>query len=209
MKCGFGGILLALALLGAASAALAGRPADDPDSGSALLGTPAPPWAFTRWVRGEPRTLADLRGRVVLLRWFTNGCHFCEATLPGLEELRMRYADEGLVVIGVYHPKPPRDVSDRYVRTLATRLGFKGSLALDQNWKTLGAYWLDGHDERNWTSVSFLVGKDGALRWIHGGGEYHASSDPRHVACDEEWRELGAAIEAALAEREHPVGLAR
>src|SRR5437867_301509 len=42
-------------------------PADDPDSGEALLDTPAPEWTFTRWI-GPPLSLAGLRGKVVLLR---------------------------------------------------------------------------------------------------------------------------------------------
>lgn len=203
--------LCAAALLaGANPAPAAGRAADDPDSGADLLGTPAPDWNFTRWTRGEPRTLQDLRGKVVLLRWFTEGCHFCEATLPGLEELRSRYADQGLVVLGVFHPKPPREVSDRFVRVVTKRLGFSGPVALDRDWKALGRYWLDGHDERNWTSVSFLVDKDGAIRWVHGGGEYHRSDDPRHAACDEDWRELGRAIEKALEKpKASATGLAR
>ena len=194
-------VLTATALLaGLASAPRAGRAPTDPDSGVEMLGKAAPDWAFTRWVRGEPATLASLRGKVVLLRWFTDGCHFCEATLPGLEELRAEYEERGLVVLGVYHPKPPRDVTDRFVMGVAKRLGFSGPLALDRDWKTLNRYWLDGHDERNWTSVSFLVDREGKLQWVHGGGEYHASTDPKHAACDEDWRELNAAIESALGE---------
>lgn len=197
-------ILLGVATL--AGSALAGRRPDDPDSGAALLGAAAPEWSFTRWVRGAPASLDGLRGRVVLLRWFTDGCHFCEATLPGLESLRTRHESRGLVVLGVYHPKPPRSVSDAFVKNVAQRLGFRGPLALDRDWKTLGRYWLDGHDERSWTSVSFLVDRAGRIRWVHGGGEYHASDDPRHAHCDEDWRELEQAIEQALGERGGPGG---
>src|SRR5436190_2399344 len=73
--------------------------ADDPDSGIELLGTHAPGWEFTRWVRGKPATLASLRGKVVLLRWWTTGCHFCETTLPVIEKLRVAHEKQGLVVI--------------------------------------------------------------------------------------------------------------
>src|SRR5437867_8826231 len=48
-------------------------PAGDPDSGAELLDTPAPAWTFTRWI-GPPLTLASLRGKVVLLRWWTEDC---------------------------------------------------------------------------------------------------------------------------------------
>jgi glutathione peroxidase-family protein len=175
--------------------------ADDPDSGAGLLGTPAPGWEFTRWVRGKPATLASLRGKVVLLRWWTTGCHFCETTLPVIEKLRVAHEKQGLVVIGVFHPKPdPRDESNRSIVAAAEERGFHGPLAFDRNWTTLGRYWLDGHDERNWTSVSFLIGRDGTIRWVHGGGEYHPNDDPRHQRCDVQFHELERALSAALAE---------
>jgi len=173
----------------------------DPDSGTELLGTPAPEWAFTRWVRGHPETLDRLHGKVVLLRWWTTGCHFCQTTLPVIEKLRVAHEKDGLVVIGVFHPKPePRDETDRAIVAAAEERGFRGPLAFDRDWKTLGRYWLDGHEERNWTSVSFLIGRDGTIRWVHGGGEYHPSQDPQHQRCDLQFHELERAISAALAE---------
>jgi len=170
-----------------------------PDSGAELVGRPAPAWSFTRWVRGPVRSLADLRGKVVLLRWWTEGCHYCETTLPVLESLRERYPD--LVIVGVFHAKPaPREVSDRRILALADTLGFGGPIAFDRDWTTLGRYWLDGHPERSWTSVSFLVDRHGVLRWVHGGGEYHPAADSRHHRCNLRYQEL----EAALAELLEP-----
>lgn len=177
-----------------------GAPEDGPDSGAELIGRPAPGWTFERWV-GRALTLEGLRGEVVLLRWWTDGCRFCEATLPVLEDLRRRHADHGLVVIGVYHPKPPREVSDRRILSVAKRLGFGGPVAVDREWSTLDRYWLAGHPDRNWTSVSFLIDREGHIRWVHGGGEYHPSSDPAHARCAKQHRELEKVLAAALAER--------
>ncbi|MGH7729791.1 MAG: redoxin domain-containing protein [Candidatus Eiseniibacteriota bacterium] len=192
----------------AARRSLAGHPhvapADDPDSGAELIGRPAPDWTFTRWI-GPPRTLEGLRGKVVLLRWWTEGCHFCEATLPELEALRRRHAADGLVVIGVFHPKPPREVSDHKIVATARRLGFRGPIAVDREWSTLGRYWLADHDERSWTSVSFLIDRAGRIRWVHGGGEYHRSVDPAHARCAEQYAELERALAQALADRPSPV----
>ena len=171
----------------------------DPESGEEMLGRPAPPWTFTRWI-GPPLSLEALRGEVVLLRWWTEGCHYCAATLPELEALRRAHADDGLVVIGVFHPKPPREVSDRRIRALAKRLGFTGRIAVDRDWKTLERYWLKDRPERSWTSVSFLVDRQGDIRWVHGGGEYHRGDDPAHARCAAQFAELEAALENALAE---------
>ena len=180
-------------------------PADDPDSGADLLGTAAPDWTFTRWI-GPSQSLTGLRGKVVLVRWWTEGCHFCAHTLPELEALRRARADDGLVVIGVFHPKPPREVSDRHILALAKRLGFRGPIAVDREWATLERYWLDGHPERSWTSVSFLIDRQGMIRWVHGGGEYHRSADPAHARCDAQYQELEKTLATVLAERPASAG---
>ncbi len=198
---GFPYAIALLAVLACAGTPAADPDPDDPDAGTALLGAPAPEWAFTRWVRGHPETLAQLRGKVVLLRWWTTGCHFCQTTLPVIEKLRVAHEKDGLVVIGVFHPKPePRDESNPAIIAGANERGFHGPLAFDRDWKTLGRYWLDGHDERNWTSVSFLIGRDGTIRWVHGGGEYHPNDDPRHQRCDLQYHDLEKALATALAE---------
>src|SRR5262245_55927304 len=171
----------------------------DPESGDELIGTRAPEWDFSRWI-GPSHTLASLRGKVVLLRWWTEGCHYCAATLPELEALRRARADQGLVVIGVFHPKPPHEVSDRHITGVAKKLGFRGPIAVDLEWQTLERYWLTGHPDRNWTSVSFLIDREGMIRWVHGGGEYHPGDDPAHARCALQYRELEQALARGLAE---------
>jgi len=205
-------LLLALgaaALLAAAPGAGAQtrRPPRDPgdfaliaergEDGAELVGRRAPSFTFTRWLRGPERSLEDLRGKVVLVRWWTEGCAYCETTLPGLEALRKRYGSRGLVVIGAFHPKPPREVPDREILAKADRLGFAGPIAVDERWETLERWWLEGH-ERAFTSASFLIGRDGVIRWVHPGGEYHPSTDAAHARCDLEYKGLVAAIERAL-----------
>jgi len=172
--------------------------AADPDSPAELLDRPARAWSFDRWVDTPPLTLAGLRGKVVLVRWFNTGCRYCGNTLPAIETLRRRYGDRGLVVIGVFHPKPPRPVSDAFVRRTARKLGFTGPLAVDEEWTTLNRWWLANHPDRNWTSVSFLLDREGVVRWAHGGGEYHASQDPRHAACEVRLHDLERTIERLL-----------
>src|SRR5262245_25470496 len=204
-----------MALLALGAALLAAAPAGATDSGAGPIGQPAPAWSFERWSRGGPLTLEALRGKVVLVRWWTDGCHYCAATLPVLEELRERHARDGLVVIGAYHPKPPREVKDRTILSYAKKLGFDGPIAVDPEWITLGRYWLDGHPERTWTSVSFLIDRAGVIRWVHGGGEYHPSPDGRklrdhdafsdrsqlgHALCDVAYRELERVLSEVLAE---------
>jgi len=173
----------------------------DADSPAELLDRPARAWSFDRWVNSPPLTLESLKGKVVLLRWFNTGCRYCANTLPGLEALRTRYAAQGLVVVGVFHPKPIHAVSDAAVRRATRELGFRGPVAVDERWTTLERWWLDGHPERNWTSVSFLLDRDGVVRWAQGGGEYHPSRDPRHARCDASYAELERTIRRLLDDR--------
>jgi thiol-disulfide isomerase/thioredoxin len=194
-------IVLSLLVLALAPArpALVTVSLPDPDSGAEMLGRPAPELAVDRWARGAPRTLADLRGQVVLVRFWTTECRFCEQTLPALERLRREHADS-VVVVGIYHPEPVRHVSDRTILRAAEKLGFHGAIAVDEHERTLNRWWLDGHRDRDWTSPSFLIDRAGNVRWVHGGGEYHPSGDPRHARCDVQYRELERALDAALAE---------
>src|SRR6266516_6782579 len=105
---------------GALAAEVAAPEPGVPESGADLIGQPAPRWSFTRWAGSAPLSLKELRGKVVLLRWWTEDCHYCAATLPGIEALRAAHAGEGLVVIGAFHPKPPREVSDRHILAVAS-----------------------------------------------------------------------------------------
>lgn len=172
----------------------------DPDSGVELIGRPAREFRFDRWVRGGPFRPRDLRGKVVLIRFWTEKCRFCEATLPAIEALRRRHERDGLVVIGAFHPNEPRqERSDARILEVADSLGFSGPIACDQRWRTLNHWWLDGHPDRNWVSTSFLLDRDGIVRWVHGGGEYHDSDDPRHARCGVKLRELELQIQQALA----------
>jgi len=173
---------------------------DDPDSGAGMIGQPAPEWDFVRWLRSKPMTLESVRGKVVLMRWWTEGCHYCRATLPVVERARREHPGE-LVTVGVFHPKPPREVGDKRILKVAKDLGYDGPIAVDTEWKGLDAYWLDGHPERNWTSVSFLIDREGKVRWVHGGGEFHPSGDPRHARCDLQNDEFEAVLKELLAER--------
>jgi peroxiredoxin len=171
---------------------------DDPDSPRDVLDQPARAWTFDRWVDTKPLSLESLRGKVVLVRWFNTDCRYCGNTLPALETLRTKYAAQGLVVVGVFHPKPIHKVNDATVRNASLDLGFHGPVAVDERWSTLNRWWLDGHPDRNWTSVSFLIDREGVVRWAHGGGEYHPSTDPRHARCDASYAELERTIRRLL-----------
>lgn len=179
---------------------LRARPELGPDSGAELMDRPARAFRFSRWLRTAPLAPDSLRGKVVLIRFWTDDCRFCRATLPAAEGLRERFGGRGFMVLGAYHPNEPRPVRDDFVLKWAKEYGFTGPIAVDDRWATLDHWWLDGHPDRNWVSVSFLLDREGRVRWVHGGGEYHPSAELLHRSCDRSYHELVAKIEQLLAE---------
>jgi peroxiredoxin len=158
--------------------------------GRELIGTAAPEWALTDWMGGEPRTLKSLRGRVVLVRWWTAPhCPYCAASADGLNGLARKYGDRGLSVIGIYHHKEKSPLTREHVAAQAKRLGFTFPVAIDRDWKSLHAWWLD-RVEAGWTSVTFVVDREGIIRHVHPGGAFFAG-EPGYAA-------LETAVEAAL-----------
>lgn len=99
-------LLLCLNLFGLSAL---GEPAEnnkwEPQEGSELIGTVAPPLSGLEWLNTKQLRDEDLRGKVVLIRFWLIGCPYCERTAPSLVELHNRYKDQGFLVIGVHHPK--------------------------------------------------------------------------------------------------------
>ena len=142
------------------------------NEGAELIGTKAQSWDVAEWLNSQPLQLSQLRGQVVLVRWWTGPeCPYCAASAPNLNTLHERYHAKGLVVIGFYHHKSPTPLTRRHVEQLVKRYRFQFPVAIDPDWQSLKRWWLDGHD-RAWTSVSFLLDQQGVIRYIHPGGSY-------------------------------------
>jgi thiol-disulfide isomerase/thioredoxin len=63
----------------------------------ALEGTTPPDWQTERWLNSPPLHVPELRGKVVVVRWWTAGCPYCKTTAPALRGLYERYNSQGLV----------------------------------------------------------------------------------------------------------------
>jgi peroxiredoxin len=97
----------------------------------------------------------------------------CRGSAPYLNDLYASYKDRGLVVIGMYTPKPaPRKTQLSDVQQYVKDYGFKFPIAIDDDWATLKRLWLDRVPDAEFTSVTFLIDKQGIIRYIHPGGLY-------------------------------------
>ena len=167
--------------------------------GDELIGELAPKWGTLKWMNSQPLKLSELEDKVVLIRWWTETCPFCSRSAPALNEFHDIFKEKGLVVIGMYHPKPPGPRRQQALEKAVKRLGFEFPIALDMDWSRLRRYWL-ANSRHRWTSVSFLIDKRGKIRYIHPGGEYYKGEDETQTEAQRDYDELKGLIEKLIAE---------
>jgi peroxiredoxin len=85
------------------------------------------------------------------------------------------------------------------MRVATEQKGFTFPVALDADWTALNRWWPD-LEKRGWTSVSFVVDKQGIIRYVHPGGEFHESRDADHARCDRDYKDVERTIERLLNE---------
>jgi thiol-disulfide isomerase/thioredoxin len=134
-------------------------------AGLALLAMPAAPSPapeFThadpdQWINSGPRTLASLRGQVVLVEFWTYGCSNCLATLPWLKAVHERHADRGLVIIGVHTPEFAHERDAGKVRAAVKKHGIGYAVMLDNDFSCWNAF-----GNRYWPAF-YLIDRTGAV----------------------------------------------
>jgi cytochrome c biogenesis protein CcdA/thiol-disulfide isomerase/thioredoxin len=129
---------------------------------------PAPEFrGLTGWLNSKPLTLADLRGRVVLIDFWTYSCVNCLRTLPHVRAWDARYRSAGLTIVGVHSPEFAFERVEANVRENARRLGVRYPIALDNEFATWGAW----HNQ--YWPAKYLIDRNGHVRFFHfGEGEY-------------------------------------
>ncbi len=132
---------------------------------------PAPEFkGIASWLNSGPLTIAGLRGRVVLLDFWTYSCINCLRTLPYLERWYETYRDEGLVLVGVHSPEFAFERDASNVASAVRRLGVRYPVALDPDFATWQAW-----GNQYWPATYF-VDRAGHVRHAHfGEGDYAES----------------------------------
>ncbi|MFN2451888.1 MAG: redoxin family protein, partial [Candidatus Dormibacteria bacterium] len=167
-------------LVAAAVIVVSAHPGADPESlSTATMGTtiplesrtPAPELTgLDGWINSPPLTLAGLRGRVVLIDFWTFSCVNCVRTLPHLEADDQRYRDQGLVTIGVHSPEFDFEKSSSNVAAATRRLHVTYPVALDSHMNTWNAY-----GNQYWPA-QYLIDRQGRVAAVHvGEGDYEAT----------------------------------
>lgn len=137
------------------------RPAPADPTSRAIVGE-APPAIDEMYVTGEgPKTLAEARGKVVVLDFWATFCDPCRRSFPAFEDLQSR---RGVAVIAV-SLDDPADVGADAIEQFATETGASFTILWDQDQSTIGTY-----DVRK-MPTAYLLDKRGVVRHVHGGYE--------------------------------------
>ncbi len=152
------------------------------------IGHTAPAWRNTSWLNtpdGKPLTTASLKGRVVLLNFWTFTCYNCRGALPSMVAFDRQYRDQGLTVIGIHSPEFPPYGGEHDKKNVAdalTRHEIGYANAQDNDHATWNLY-----NIQYWPSY-VLVDRTGKIRW-EGYGEFHLG-DGNHRDVDSRIRTL-------------------
>ena len=131
----------------------------------------------------QPLTAESLRGKVVVVDFWTYSCINCLRSLPYVETWYKKYKDSGLVVLGVHTPEFPFEKDEANVRQAVRDLGIDYPVAMDNNYRIWRAF-----NYRFWPA-HYFIDATGRVRYHHfGEGDYAQS---------EEW------IRGLLEERNH------
>jgi thiol-disulfide isomerase/thioredoxin len=100
--------------------------------------TPAPEIiGLTNWINfSGVQSLDELKGKVILVDFWTYSCINCQRTLPYLQKWHERYADEGLVILGVHAPEFQFEKDPRNVMKAVQQFGITYPVAQDNDFKT-------------------------------------------------------------------------
>ena len=154
----------------AADLAAAGEVASRPTSGLPVLGEAPEFVGNERWFNtpgDRPLTLASLRGRVVLVDFWTYSCINCIRTFPYLKAWDARYRKDGLTIVGVHTPEFPFEREAGNVENAIGENEIRYPVAQDNEQATWNAY-----GNQYWPA-EYFIDADGRVRYAHfGEGEY-------------------------------------
>ncbi|MFC5346149.1 cytochrome c biogenesis protein DipZ [Brevundimonas staleyi] len=143
------------------------------------------------WINSDPLTIESLRGKVVVVDFWTYSCINCVRTFPYVRGWAEKYRDAGLVVIGVHTPEFAFEKSEANVRDAVRRFGLPYPVVMDNDFAIWRAY-----SNRYWPAHYFIDAR-GRIRHVHfGEGEYDQSERIIRQLLREAGRDPGADMAA-------------
>jgi cytochrome c biogenesis protein CcdA/thiol-disulfide isomerase/thioredoxin len=143
------------------------------------------------WLNSRSLTLEALRGKVVVIDFWTYSCINCLRTLPYLKSWYETYRHDGLVIVGVHTPEFSFERVPDNVRRSVDQLGIEYPVALDNDYSTWTAW-----GNRYWPA-KYFIDRKGHVRFAHfGEGAYEESEEVIRTLLSE--RGLPAPVSASI-----------
>lgn len=131
----------------------------------------APELHADAWLNTEPLTTASLRGRVVLVEFWTFACWNCKNVEPYLKRWHGRYAEQGLVTVAVHTPEFDFERDLANVKEYVGEQGITYPVAIDNGFTTWKRF-------RNWAwPTMYLIDKQGVIRHVQVGEGGYAKTE--------------------------------
>jgi thiol-disulfide isomerase/thioredoxin len=132
---------------------------------------------LSNWINSDPiASIEDLKGKVVLVDFWTYSCINCIRTLPFIQSWHEKYADKGLVIIGIHAPEFQFEKIYENVVDATQKFGITYPVVQDNDFGTWRAY-----NNRYWPA-KYLIDKDGYVRFTHFGEGEYAETEANIVA---------------------------
>ncbi|MDH3225857.1 MAG: cytochrome c biogenesis protein DipZ [Thermoleophilia bacterium] len=158
---------------------------------------------ISAWFNSEPLQLAELRGKVVLVDFWTYSCINCVRTLPHLRAWDREYRDDGLVIVGVHTPEFAFEAEPGNVEEAIDDLEVTWPVALDPEFATWRAY------RNQFWPAKYLIDTNGDVRDLHvGEGAYEETETliRRLLGVDEEAETASSGIPTGRPQVGHGTG---
>ena len=126
---------------------------------------------ISNYINTEPVSIADFKGKVVLVDFWTYSCINCIRTIPYLNAWHEKYADNGLVIIGVHTPEFDFEKNPDNVQAAVSNFGIQYAVAQDNDRETWKEY-----ENRYWPR-KYLVDDEGYIRYDHIGEGAYAETE--------------------------------
>lgn len=127
----------------------------------------APEFTEGQWLNSDPLTMSSLRGKVVLVDFWTYTCINCIRTLPTLTSWHTKYKDKGLVIVGIHTPEFAFEKRKENVEEAIKMYGISYPVLQDNDYENWNAY-----SNRYWPA-KYLIDASGRIRYTHfGEGAY-------------------------------------
>lgn len=113
----------------------------------------------TEWINSDPLTMSKLRGKVVLVHFWTNGCYNCVNNYVHYKSWEEKYKGKDVVIVGIHSPETTGERDIERIKAQAQKNGLKFPIAVDNNMTNWGRW-----NNRYWPTV-YVVDKRGVVRY--------------------------------------------